>query len=166
MPLGKFLSVDDGAPHPQDTADATREFVVAVIGDKHYALPIDSVREILQMVEPMPMPSWKRSAIGMIDVRGELIPLMDVSAALGVAGKRLSASQMIVILVSGSGPVWGLIADRIQGVSSAVIRSADHWNPHLVRTQALYRGVLQLEAGPAVVLEPEALLSALQREQE
>jgi len=158
--------VDPTAPFSEPTGSTdAQEFLVAFIGGKQFALPVDTVREILQMVEPMPMPAWKRSAIGMIDLRGELIPLMDVSTALGVETRRLAATQLIVILSTGAAP-WGLVADQVEGVSSAVVRNADHWNPHTLRSRALYRGLLQLASGPAVVVEPEALLAVLQQEVE
>ncbi len=134
------------------------ELVVVTIGPKPYALPVAAVREVIPLVEPTPMPDWPDEALGLVEVRGELIPLLDVSEALGHGPLRLS-SQQLVLIVFAAGRTWGVLVDGVRGVKFAEVRAAGALTAEW--TSALCRGVISDEGSTVVVLDCEKLLSRL-----
>ena len=71
-----------------DTTNA-RQLVVFNLGDEHYALPIAQVHEIIRYAEPRSVVSRTDWVKGVISLRGQIIPVYDLAARLGVpSGSR------------------------------------------------------------------------------
>jgi purine-binding chemotaxis protein CheW len=76
----------------------SEEVVIVWLGGKPFAFPVTAVREVVQMIEPTPMPAWPDAALGIIDIRGELLPLVDVSEVLNRPALTISMSQFVLVL--------------------------------------------------------------------
>ena len=77
-------------------ATASEEVVVVWLGGKQFALPVGAVREVVQLVQPTAMPSWPEAVLGIIEIRGELLPLFDMSVFVGQSAVSISKNQFIV----------------------------------------------------------------------
>lgn len=142
-------------------AAATRELVRFLIGGRRYALPAEVVREVIPMVEPTPMPSWPERALGLLELRGELFPLVDLSDVLGLPPLAVSTSQYILVVVAPE-RLWGVVVDAVESVSSApVVLPKELTASPFLDTAALSLGVVPDETGAWVVLAPAKLFDAL-----
>ena len=56
-------------------ADSTK-FLIFHLDSADYAMPVDFVREIISSVEPAPVPSAPPYVIGVINLRGRILPLI------------------------------------------------------------------------------------------
>src|ERR1700687_2899066 len=74
------------------------------VGAKRFAFPAEIAREVLPLVDASPMPGWPAHALGAIDARSELMPLLDVSAGLGLPPLELRPSPRIVVVAARGGP--------------------------------------------------------------
>jgi len=100
---------------------STPQWVVFRLESGQYALPLEHVVEVLRMVSIRPVPEGPAWLAGVINLRGRVLPIMDLRARLGLPplGPRLE-TRIIVADTAGyagggaSGPrLIGLLADEV-----------------------------------------------------
>lgn len=92
------------------------------LGPHHCGLPIAEVREVLRIVAVTPLPEAPDFVEGVIDVRGRVIPVLDMRKRLGLEpGPHDSATR--IVITSLRGHPAGLIVDEVSEVSE--IEEAD-----------------------------------------
>jgi purine-binding chemotaxis protein CheW len=151
------VDVDD--PHMSaDSATGVeiRRLVVFRLGEQRYALPIDVVQEIQQIVEPAAIPDSSPSLVGMIDLRGTVVPLVDLRTLLGMERREYELRTPMIICAATD----GLVAFAIDDVEDV----ADIAEDCLQEPSGVYElaermiGVCRLEEGLVYVLDVERLI--------
>ncbi|MBR0686348.1 chemotaxis protein CheW [Bradyrhizobium manausense] len=92
------------------------QYVTLGVGDERFALPVERVREILQMQPIARMPNAPACFLGMIDVRGQGVPVVDLRLKLGFeSGEDTETTRIIVLQVTVGGRelTLGLKTDRV-----------------------------------------------------
>ncbi|MFZ5468325.1 MAG: chemotaxis protein CheW [Myxococcota bacterium] len=138
--------------------EPSQDLVVVQISGKAFGLATSVVSEVLPMVEPTPMPGWSANALGFINVRGEIIPLVDIAPVIGLPSSPVSRSQFIVLL-SALRRKWGVIVDQVEGVRNAQVLQNKGLAPlEVVDASDLCLGLAVEPTGPVVVLDPEGII--------
>ena len=92
------------------------QYVTLGVADELFAAPVSKVQEILDMRPIARLPRAPENLMGMIDVRGEGIPVLDLRQTLGIEPAPDTENTRIVVL-SVTGPqgllTVGLRADRV-----------------------------------------------------
>ena len=91
--------------------------VVCMLAGQEYGLHADMVHEVLQMVAVTPLsdaPDW---LAGVIDLRGRIIPVIDLRLRLGLSSMTWQLSTPIIVAGFG-GHVAGLVADSVVGIEA------------------------------------------------
>ncbi len=83
------------------------------VGDQEYVIDLRRIREILQPLPITPVPRAPDSFEGVMNLRGEVVPVVDVRKRLGLAGLR---SRPKVLVVNVAGRVLGLMVDAVSEV--------------------------------------------------
>lgn len=96
--------------------DIERQLVVTKIADTQCGIDISAVHELILMQEITPVPKSPRNMLGMINVRGVLLPVVDLRACLGFPPAPTTADTRIV-LVSCSEKMIGLV---VVGVAEVI----------------------------------------------
>ncbi|KAB2954559.1 hypothetical protein F9B85_02470 [Heliorestis acidaminivorans] len=73
-------------------------FLIIYIKEQHYALPADQVGQIAPLPMFSPAEEYPAHVLGLIDWRGKVIPLIDLSQCLGRDPHQISSRDKIVIL--------------------------------------------------------------------
>jgi len=97
------------------------QFVTLGLDHEVFAVPVELVREILDMRQPFRIPEAPAHMAGLIDVRGQAVPVIDLRLKLGLAPREAAADTRIVVLdvpVDGRSLSLGLIADRVFEVTA------------------------------------------------
>lgn len=137
------------------------DLVFMRLSGKRFAFPAEVTREVLPLMEPSPMPGWPEHALGAIDVRSELMPLVDVSAGLGLPPARLRTAQRIVVVAAG-GRTCGVLVDEVEAVRPAQVDPGERVAIPAVQVRPpTCLGVVALEGETVVVLAVEDLLRAI-----
>lgn len=92
-----------------------REFLAFLVGGHDYAVDISAVREIRGWTEPAAMPNAAAHVLGVINLRGEILPLLDLAAKLGLATPDISARSVIVVCEFQS-VVLGVLIDAVSDI--------------------------------------------------
>lgn len=94
--------------------DSTRQIVVFGLGREEYALTISEVQEIIRYVEPRSVASDSAWILGVISLRGKIIPVCDLAMRLGVPRGESPATKIIV--VEAGDHTVGLVVDDVTEV--------------------------------------------------
>lgn len=79
--------------------------------DRTLGILADHVREVLRAAKPSPLPEAPPLVVGVLNVRGEQIPVYDIRARFGLPARALLATDAIV--VAKAGERWaGIVVDR------------------------------------------------------
>ena len=100
----------------QQLALAHGQFVTLGIGREVFAVPVETVLEILDMREIFHIPDAPPYFAGLIDVRGRGVPVIDLRVKLGLAAASVTEYTRIMVLevpVAGRQLIFGLVADRV-----------------------------------------------------
>jgi purine-binding chemotaxis protein CheW len=101
----------------QERADPKKSLVGFVVGDIAYAVPIASVREVVNPLPLAELPHAPPAVAGVADHRGEIVPVIDLRVRFGLAPQQdPRKSKWILIEVEGRGV--GLAVDRVTEVFS------------------------------------------------
>lgn len=92
----------------------TRQLVVFTLGSDDYGVPIAMVQEIIRHTPPRPIPGSTTHVLGVINLRGRIIPVVDLRARFGVVADPPSDAK-IVILEIGDLTV-GIVVDEVREV--------------------------------------------------
>ena len=89
------------------------------IGGEEYAIGILRVREILEYDTVTKVPTTPPSIRGVINLRGSVVPVVDLAVKLGLPESvvtRRSCVVVVEILLEGERTVMGLLADAVSQV--------------------------------------------------
>lgn len=117
-----------------------------------YALDVSQVREIVRVQEITPLPLAPALIEGVIDLRGAVVPVIDLGRLLGGEPCRIGSKARIALLVL-DGMVVGL---QVEGATDVLsLRSADLGEVPDLATHAGYdavRHVVRRDGEPPVLL--------------
>jgi purine-binding chemotaxis protein CheW len=92
------------------------QYVTLGLGSEVFAVEVQWVREILDVPLIAKLPNGPNYLLGMIDVRGECVPVIDLRPKLGLASVAQTAYSRILVLeieLVGRRLVVGVLADRV-----------------------------------------------------
>lgn len=92
------------------------QYVTLGVADELFAAPVEKVQEILDMRPIARLPQAPESLLGMIDVRGQGIPVVDLRLTLGLPTAPDTENTRIIVLALAGHDAdlrLGLRADRV-----------------------------------------------------
>jgi purine-binding chemotaxis protein CheW len=136
----------------------TREILVFEVEDRRYGLPTADVRELVRAVAITPLPNAPALVEGVVDVRGRILPVIDVRARFKLPPRPLDPSDHFIVASAGA---RGLIlrvdrATHLAQVEDAAIESAAARRPGA----AYERGVATVDGGLVLIHDVADFLSA------
>jgi purine-binding chemotaxis protein CheW len=93
------------------------QFVAFVIDGQHYCTDIMAVREIQNWNGVTPLPNTAIYMLGVINLRGVIVPIIDLKARLGL-GSSTPGPTHVVVVVSLGGKLHGLLVDGVSDIVS------------------------------------------------
>jgi purine-binding chemotaxis protein CheW len=150
------------APGSTGAAHQTAELQIVVfeLGDERYGLDIAAVYEIIRHQPITAVPQAPAFVEGVINLRGRIIPVVDLRDRFGMAGGELTRASRIVV-AEAAGTRVGLVVD---GVSEVLMVPADAIEPTpevAAGVDAGYlRGIAKLGERLIILLELDGLFGA------
>lgn len=95
---------------------ATRQVLSFTLAGCDYGIPILDVKEILQYEPITPVPSVPRWIRGVINLRGAVVPVVDLALKLGQPETSITRRTCVLIVEAGLGgerTVTGVLADAV-----------------------------------------------------
>ncbi|MBI5249376.1 MAG: purine-binding chemotaxis protein CheW, partial [Desulfomonile tiedjei] len=124
---------------------------------QQYALNLSCVERIVRAVEITPLPDAPDVVLGVINVEGRVIPVLNTRKRLGLPEKELELLDLFII-VSENDRTFALIADQVRPVLE--VPAQEVVSPDRVLPGTGYvQSVAKLAEGMLVVLTVERTLS-------
>ncbi len=95
-----------------DQLDNVVQLVGFIIGDEEYAIPILSIQEIIKPFSWTRVPQVPKYVLGVFNLRGAVIPLIDLRAKFGLQTKKQSDETRFIVMRHGD-DVAGFVIDRL-----------------------------------------------------
>lgn len=92
------------------------QFVTFSLGEEVFAVPVDVVREILDHEDAFKIPNGPDYLLGLRDVRGQGVPVIDLRLRLGMSRTVKTQNTRILVLDIPIGDrllALGLVADKV-----------------------------------------------------
>lgn len=147
-------------------ADVFHDTVQALtfcIGRERFAVPVPLVREILDYTEPFRIPHGPSHFIGLIDVRGQGVPTIDLRLRLGLSQTETTPLTRILILEvprEHDTLVLGVVIDRALSVCAFAPREIETSPDIGVRWRSDYiLGVVRQEDSFVVLIDMARILT-------
>ncbi|WP_152048333.1 chemotaxis protein CheW [Aureimonas psammosilenae] len=135
-----------------------RELIAFRIGEQEYCIDIMQVREIRGFATATPLPHSPGFVVGVINLRGTILPIIDLSDRLGFDPIRTTPRSVIIVVERGQQLV-GLLVD---GVSDIISADDDLLQPTpeiaSTRTHSFVRGVMTFEGRMISMIAVDALV--------
>ncbi len=129
------------------------------LGEEEYGVNIAGVTEIVGLQRIMPIPDMPRYLRGVINLRGKVIPLMDVRLRFGMPEREYDERTVIIVMEVDDAPV-GLIVDGVREVRDIPQNQIDQ-RGQMGRsgTRSVIAGIGRVGDRVAVILDPSVLVS-------
>jgi len=107
----------------KETGAADRQYLSFTMAGHTYAVPLAQVAEITPHRELNQIPHMPRSVEGLLDLRGQVIPVINLRVRLGLERQASELSRNIIVLDMGAASNVGLLVDRVESVISTTLES-------------------------------------------
>ncbi len=124
---------------------AARELIAFRIGEQEFCVDIMAVREIRGWTPATPLPRSPGYMKGVINLRGAILPIIDLGARFGLTASEPTARHVIMVAHVG-GRLVGLLVDAVSDIlqlSHAAIQATPDVASELVKT--FVKGIFALD---------------------
>ncbi len=98
---------------------AAGKYLTFILGRGAYGIPILKVREIIRLIEITPIPRMPDYVRGVINLRGKIVPVIDLRMKLGLPNTATTNRTCIIVayvVMDSSTKLMGMIVDALEEV--------------------------------------------------
>lgn len=95
---------------------AAKQYIVVKLGNEQYGISIKYVDNIVRMQQITRVPKAQHFFTGVINLRGEIVPVMSLRKKFGIADDEFANSTRIIIVKPEQQAIVGLIVDSVREV--------------------------------------------------
>ncbi|WP_312709555.1 chemotaxis protein CheW [Stenotrophomonas sp.] len=149
------------SPHPQArrAGERTSRWLRLRCGVQAYALELLKVQEVVLPVPLLPLRGTAPAMLGIMNLRGQVVPVMDLGLHLGTTTAEDDAQTRIVVLEE-NGEILGLRVSAVEDVANLTDSQIEP--PDTARicqiSNELFRGVARIGQRPMILLDATRLL--------
>jgi len=108
-------SADAATTQPPVAPPQSVEYLVFVTRDRKLAVPITDVREIRSWSEPTPLPHAPPHLLGVVNLRGTVLPVIDLALRLKIDRTPAGARNVFVVVEVDGRPI-GLLVEAVADI--------------------------------------------------
>jgi len=144
---------------------ATMQLVVFELAGEAYGVRIDQVREIIRVPAITEVPQTPEFVEGVINLRGGVIPVIDLRRRFGMGPWPEGAERRKIIVVEMAGKTLGIGVDGVSDVLQIDRSTIEPPSPYLVTVDSRYIvGLAKHRDDLIILLDLDAVLSLDERE--
>jgi purine-binding chemotaxis protein CheW len=96
--------------------EITQQYIVVRIGSEEYGIGIDYIDNIIRMTNIYRVPTAQYYFRGVINLRGEVVPVMSIRKKMGLDNDENTDKSRIIILKAEENEKIGIIVDAVSEV--------------------------------------------------
>ncbi|MGC9967169.1 MAG: chemotaxis protein CheW [Syntrophobacteraceae bacterium] len=153
----ELASISAHLPRTREESQQVQQLVSFRIGSEEFGVDILMVQEIIRLTTITPIPNASRSILGMINLRGRIIPVVDLRWLLRIEGTEPSESRRKtrILIIELGGYVTGFVVDSVSEVMKVPVAEIEP-APSLVASSissAYISGVIKLARRLIILLD-------------
>ncbi len=161
-----MVKANSGSMEESATDFEEKQYIVFSAGNQDFGVEIMQTREIINMSELTDMPNSPDFIKGIVNLRGEIVPIVDLEKRLMKDDTSLSADEGRIIVVSIDDNLVGMQVNQVEGIirldSSKIGQAPDITTS--VKSNFI-KGVGKLEERLLIILDLVNVLTAEEVEQ-
>lgn len=139
-----------------DNLDHT--FLTFQVGGEEYAVPVATVTEIVRLQKTYVVPDVPPYIRGVINLRGKVIPLLDVRSRFGLADAAYTDRTVVVVIEVGDATT-GLVVDAVSDVADIPAEQIEPRTGARAGRAPMVRGLGKRADRVSFILDVPALLA-------
>lgn len=147
----------------RDASGLAGKYLTFALGEEEYGLPVLKVREIIKMMDVTSVPQVPPHIRGVINLRGKVIPVIDLRLKFGLSGLDATDQTCIIVVqvdLEGRRVMLGMIVDRVSevlNISNEEIEGPPDFGERL-DTQFM-QGMAKVKGKVKILLDLDAVLA-------
>jgi len=145
-------------------ANGGGKYLTFMLGREEYGLPVLKVREIIKVMDITHVPHVAAHVLGVINLRGKVIPVIDLRRKFGFAAQDHTERTCIIVAevaLSQAAVMMGVVVDAVSevvNVSAAEIDSAPDFGGQNQTDYIL--GLAKVKGGVKILLDLDRVLGS------
>lgn len=139
------------------------KYLLFLLKKEHYGIPILRVNEIIGMTEIIPIPASPHYMKGIINLRGRIIPVIELRTKFGMPDKEPDEQTCIIIVerpVDNNVALVGLLVDKVAEVVTVYGKDVDYPPQYGQEgAQSYWSGVGKVKDEVVMLLDIDAILT-------
>ena len=140
------------------------KYLTFVLGSEEYGLPVLKVREIIKMMDITAVPQVPAYVKGVINLRGKVIPVIDLRAKFGFSSVESDdKTSIIVVEVAAEGRhiLMGIIVDAVSDVLNIMADEIEEMPDFGQRVETDFmKGVAKVKGTVKILLDLDRVLGS------
>jgi len=158
-PTGYLSAGDD----KEKAMESPKQYLTLQVGEARYGIGIHQVREVVSYTPPSPMPNGSACMLGVINLRGSAVPVLDLRLKFGLEKTIPTVDTCIIILevqIGGVAVLLGITADMVQQVAEFAQEDLEP-PPRMVEGQSVewIQAMARCEDGFVILLDIDKILA-------
>ena len=136
------------------------KYLTFFVDDEQYGIDISKIREIIAPMHITPVPKTPEFLKGVVNLRGSVIPIVDVRLKFGMDEREIDIDTAIIIYESDDASI-GFIVDQVEDVlafDNEHISEAPHFGANI--DTSFIESVADIEGDVIMILNLEKILDA------
>ncbi len=154
--------MDTTSYHQQDEQEKIEEYaqhITFLVDTEEYGVEALQVQEIIRYLTPVKVPNAPDSILGVINFRGEVIPVMDLRKTLGLGPLEIDQYTVIVVIET-EGKIFGLVVDRILDLVNIPLSKINDGSVGNSQTNRKYlKAMVKFEGRLVLILDLEKIIT-------
>lgn len=145
------------------TVDSFQAVTFCLVGGQKkedYAIPIEQVREIRAVESITNIPNAKSYVKGIMNLRGLIIPVIDVKEKLGLASEgEINSSKQRILVIEVNDTQTGLLVDEVDQVVRIQTKDLESAPQTVLESHNYIKGIAKMNQKLVVLIDVVKLLS-------
>lgn len=142
--------------------DEQTQIVIFRLGGENYGVPVARVKEIIRPIDAFAVPGMTGPVEGVINLRGEIIPVLRIHGLLGVDGESSGDERKRrIVILDADGGGFGFLVDEVTEVvriATADMRPAPEVGENELHREAIL-GIVQVSGRMVVCVDLRVLVA-------
>jgi len=148
----------------KSTAGLAGKYLTFALGTEEYGLPVLKVREIIKMMDITSVPQVPRHVKGVINLRGKVIPVVDLRLKFSFAEHGYTERTCIIVVevaLATSKVMMGIVVDAVSEVLTIAADEIEQTPEFGERVTTDYmKGVAKVKGKVKILLDLDRILAA------
>src|SRR5438445_1123245 len=106
----------ESSTKPESASTRAGKYLLFRLGQEEYGIPVMKVREIIGQHDIAVVPNTPDFVKGVVNLRGKVIPIIDLRMKLGLPAERTDRTCTVVVQIESQGNqiLAGVIVDEVR----------------------------------------------------